>query len=332
MNYYELLIRRHFMQSASGGESGLQLRITSSETVAGCAQVYNLTSGDASTPPNKIGNPWIFTGVTDSAWTIMIQYNEVGPDTDIIVRRNGMEMYHTTVGKEWIDLADAVSNISSWMDSNTATIVDMTLIVVSGGGDDHEYVYTVAGAGYPEANGDYWDSGEMYDGTYPIYTNGEWKMYQYDPLGYCIDNQVGYSVYTSMTGFTSGWSTNGYGGEPAPTVAEYNGSSSGGGGDSGGSKNYNTLTISGSGETSANVTYIKTSESDSSIKYTQDGGYGELTITKEFNAGGTGYTALIQWNSKPCYNCGFDTLDDLETASWYTIAASEPLPTVKYGG
>lgn len=103
------------------------------------------------------------------------------------------------------------------------------------------------------------------------------------------------------------------------------------GGNSGGAKNYDTLTISGCGETSANGTYTKTSESDSSIKYTQDGGYGELTITKEFNAGGTGYTALIQWNSKPCYNCGFDTLDDLETVTWTAIAASEPLPTVTWG-
>jgi hypothetical protein len=51
-------------------------------------------------------------------------------------------------------------------------------------------------------------------------------MYQYDPLGYCIDNQAGYSVYTSMTGFTGNWTTNGNGGEPAPTVTEYSGASS----------------------------------------------------------------------------------------------------------
>jgi hypothetical protein len=57
-----------------------------------------------------------------------------------------------------------------------------------------------------------------------------------------------------MTGFTSGWSTNGYGGEPAPTVTVYSGSSSGG--DSGDNNTY-VYTVSGSPDSAADGDYYQ---------------------------------------------------------------------------
>ena len=96
---------------------------------------------------------------------------------------------------------------------------------------DKTYVYTVSGAGTEKVNGDYWDSGEVYDGI-PVYTNGTCEMFGNQMSFHGITDEPGYRgeamILYHAPSFTSGWTIN-EGASPAPTVTTYEGGDSGSG-------------------------------------------------------------------------------------------------------
>ena len=78
----------------SGSSSDVALRIISPNADKGCAQIYKLTSGDTSSPPYKSFNPWVFTGVTDTSWTITINCWEEPPSVYIVVGQTIYNKYY----------------------------------------------------------------------------------------------------------------------------------------------------------------------------------------------------------------------------------------------
>lgn len=117
--------------SGSGGSSpsGMYLRVTSSETVGGCAQLYSLVEGDPSMTPFYDTNPLNYQGVTSGGWVITIVYRDVTSAVDFYVaNQNIPQTYHAGIsGYQWQSLADAISRIQVWDDDDKGGTVNMTL-------------------------------------------------------------------------------------------------------------------------------------------------------------------------------------------------------------
>lgn len=117
--------------SGSGGSSpsGMYLRVTSSETVGGCAQLYSLVEGDPSMTPFYDTNPLNYHGVTSGGWVITIVYRDVTSAVDFYVaNQNIPQTYHAGIsGYQWQSLADAISRIQLWDDDDKGGTVNMTL-------------------------------------------------------------------------------------------------------------------------------------------------------------------------------------------------------------
>lgn len=116
--------------SGSGGSSpsGMYLRVTSSETVGGCAQLYNLTEGDPSMTPFYDTNPLNYHGVTSGGWFITIVYRDTSIVDFYVVNQNIPQTYHTGISDyQWQSLADAISRIKVWNDEEKGGTINMTL-------------------------------------------------------------------------------------------------------------------------------------------------------------------------------------------------------------
>ena len=117
--------------SGSGGSSpsGMYLRVTSSETVGGCAQLYSLTEGDPSMTPFYDTNPLNYHGVTSGGWVITIVYRDVKSIVDFYVgNQNIPQTYHAGFSDyQWKSLADAISRIQVWNDEEKMETINMTL-------------------------------------------------------------------------------------------------------------------------------------------------------------------------------------------------------------
>lgn len=333
-NYYtnitevktSIVVAEYSGSSSGGGESGggsgsAKITITGADQT-GANQTYSLTSGD---PDNlSSGAPVIFTGDSNTssmAWTIKFQYipeadmTEVNIYCDLMIGM-GPELQYMTMSAAEPTIDNILNNSPVWTDSTGSSRKDLSVTYSSGGslpGGLHEFVYKVAGAGFTEANGNYWDSGEMYDGTYPIYTNGKYKMYQYDMLGYCIDNENGFTIYTSMDGFTGNWTTNGNGGEPAPTVTEYSGASS-------------SIVVSNamSDINWINTTYNMTSDTDNQKEFvSSDGTQLIIAVTTRQQDNGINGTPETGWEVR-FVKSGYNTLiSKYLYSNWQNIFTSD---------
>lgn len=115
--------------SGGGSPSGMYLRVTSSETVGGCAQLYSLVEGDPSMTPFYDTNPLNYQGVTSGGWVITIVYRDVTSAVDFYVaNQNIPQTYHAGIsGYQWQSLADAISRIQVWDDDDKGGTVNMTL-------------------------------------------------------------------------------------------------------------------------------------------------------------------------------------------------------------
>lgn len=115
--------------SGGGSPSGRYLRVTSSETVGGCAQLYSLTEGDPSMTPFYDTNPLNYQGVTSGGWVITIVYRDVTSAVDFYVaNQNIPQTYHAGIsGYQWQSLADAISRIQVWNDDDKGGTINMTL-------------------------------------------------------------------------------------------------------------------------------------------------------------------------------------------------------------
>ena len=115
--------------SGGGSPSGMYLRVTSSETVGGCAQLYNLTEGDPSMTPFYDTNPLNYHGVTSGGWVITIVYRDVKSIVDFYVaNQNIPQTYHAGFSDyQWKSLADAISRIQVWNDEEKGKTINMTL-------------------------------------------------------------------------------------------------------------------------------------------------------------------------------------------------------------
>lgn len=115
--------------SGGGSPSGMYLRVTSSETVGGCAQLYSLTEGDPSMTPFYDTNPLNYHGVTSGGWVITIVYRDVTSAVDFYVaNQNIYQKYHAGISDyQWQSLADAISRIKVWNDEEKGGTVNMTL-------------------------------------------------------------------------------------------------------------------------------------------------------------------------------------------------------------
>ena len=115
--------------SGGGSPSGMYLRVTSSETVGGCAQLYSLTEGDPSMTPFYDTNPLNYHGVTSGGWVITIVYRDVTSAVDFYVaNQNIYQKYHAGISDyRWQSLADAISRIQVWNDDDKGGTVNMTL-------------------------------------------------------------------------------------------------------------------------------------------------------------------------------------------------------------
>ena len=115
--------------SGGGSSSGMYLRVTSSETVGGCAQLYNLTEGDPSMTPFYDTNPLNYHGVTSGGWVITIVYRDVKSIVDFYVaNQNIPQTYHAGFSDyQWKSLADAISRIQVWNDEEKGKTINMTL-------------------------------------------------------------------------------------------------------------------------------------------------------------------------------------------------------------
>lgn len=119
---------------SGGSSSGQALRLTSSSLTNGCAQVYNLTSGDPSSTPTAGSNSLLFTGVTDSSWTIVVEYEAEFSSIGFFVKQNGNNRYNTGVRDyQWQNLADTVAQIQGWSDASEGLPVDITLTIEESG-------------------------------------------------------------------------------------------------------------------------------------------------------------------------------------------------------
>ena len=115
--------------SGGGSPSGMYLRVTSSETVGGCAQLYSLTEGDPSMTPFYDTNPLNYHGVTSGGWVITIVYRDVKSIVDFYVaNQNIPQTYHAGISDyQWQSLADAISRIKVWNDEEKGGTINMTL-------------------------------------------------------------------------------------------------------------------------------------------------------------------------------------------------------------
>ena len=115
--------------SGGGSLSGKYLRVTSSETVGGCAQLYSLIEGDPSMTPFYDTNPLNYQGVTSGGWFITIVYRDVTSAVDFYVaNQNIPQTYHAGIsGYQWQSLADAISRIQVWNDDDKGGTINMTL-------------------------------------------------------------------------------------------------------------------------------------------------------------------------------------------------------------
>ena len=114
--------------SGGGSPSGRYLRVTSSETVGGCAQLYNLTEGDPSMTPFYDTNPLNYHGVTSGGWVITIVYRDTSVVDFYVVNQNIPQTYHTGISDyQWQSLADAISRIKVWNDEEKMETINMTL-------------------------------------------------------------------------------------------------------------------------------------------------------------------------------------------------------------
>ena len=114
--------------SGGGSPSGMYLRVTSSETVGGCAQLYNLTEGDPSMTPFYDTNPLNYHGVTSGGWVITIVYRDTSVVDFYVVNQNIPQTYHTGISDyQWQSLADAISRIKVWNDEEKMETINMTL-------------------------------------------------------------------------------------------------------------------------------------------------------------------------------------------------------------
>ena len=115
--------------SGGGSSSGMYLRVTSSETVGGCAQLYSLIEGDPSMTPFYDTNPLNYQGVTSGGWVITIVYRDVTSAVDFYVaNQNIPQTYHAGIsGYQWQSLADAISRIQVWNDDDKGGTINMTL-------------------------------------------------------------------------------------------------------------------------------------------------------------------------------------------------------------
>ena len=115
--------------SGGGSPSGRYLRVTSSETVGGCAQLYSLIEGDPSMTPFYDTNPLNYHGVTSGGWVITIVYRDVKSIVDFYVaNQNIPQTYHAGIsGYQWQSLADAISRIQVWNDDDKGGTINMTL-------------------------------------------------------------------------------------------------------------------------------------------------------------------------------------------------------------
>ncbi len=115
--------------SGGGSPSGMYLRVTSSETVGGCAQLYSLTEGDPSMTPFYDTNPLNYHGVTSGGWVITIVYRDVKSIVDFYVaNQNIPQTYHAGFSDyQWKSLADAISRIQVWNDEEKMETINMTL-------------------------------------------------------------------------------------------------------------------------------------------------------------------------------------------------------------
>lgn len=116
--------------SGSGGSSpsGMYLRVTSSETVGGCAQLYSLVEGDPSMTPFYDTNPLNYHGVTSGGWVITIVYRDTSVVDFYVANQNIYQTYHTGISDyQWQSLADAISRIKVWNDEEKGGTINMTL-------------------------------------------------------------------------------------------------------------------------------------------------------------------------------------------------------------
>lgn len=116
--------------SGSGGSSpsGMYLRVTSSETVGGCAQLYSLVEGDPSMTPFYDTNPLNYHGVTSGGWVITIVYRDTSVVDFYVANQNIPQTYHTGISDyQWQSLADAISRIKVWNDEEKGGTINMTL-------------------------------------------------------------------------------------------------------------------------------------------------------------------------------------------------------------
>ena len=114
--------------SGGGSPSGRYLRVTSSETVGGCAQLYSLTEGDPSMTPFYDINPLNYHGVTSGGWVITIVYRDTSVVDFYVANQNIPQTYHTGIlDYQWKSLADAISRIKVWNDEEKGGTINMTL-------------------------------------------------------------------------------------------------------------------------------------------------------------------------------------------------------------
>ena len=114
--------------SGGGSPSGMYLRVTSSETVGGCAQLYSLTEGDPSMTPFYDTNPLNYHGVTSGGWVITIVYRDTSVVDFYVANQNIYQTYHTGIlDYQWQSLADAISRIKVWNDEEKGGTINMTL-------------------------------------------------------------------------------------------------------------------------------------------------------------------------------------------------------------
>lgn len=114
--------------SGGGSPSGMYLRVTSSETVGGCAQLYSLVEGDPSMTPFYDTNPLNYHGVTSGGWVITIVYRDTSVVDFYVANQNIYQTYHTGISDyQWKSLADAISRIKVWNDEEKGGTINMTL-------------------------------------------------------------------------------------------------------------------------------------------------------------------------------------------------------------
>ena len=114
--------------SGGGSPSGMYLRVTSSETVGGCAQLYSLVEGDPSMTPFYDTNPLNYHGVTSGGWVITIVYRDTSVVDFYVANQNIYQTYHTGISDyQWQSLADAISRIKVWNDEEKGGTINMTL-------------------------------------------------------------------------------------------------------------------------------------------------------------------------------------------------------------